>query len=96
MTDEEKYQALRQLIKLTDVTGKGKISALRHGMNEALTPRQKQLVHMYYIEQKPMKQIASELGLDISSVSRTIKRGRHNLYTVLRYGGRSLLCELED
>lgn len=96
MTDEEKYRALRQLIKLTDVTGEGKIVALRHGMNEALTPRQKQLVHMYYIEQKPMTQIADELGLDISSVSRTIKRGRKNLYTVLRYGGRSMLCEMED
>lgn len=96
MTEAEKYQALRQLVKLTDVTGQGKMSALRHGMEEVLTPRQKQLVHMYYIEQKPMQLIAEELGLDVSSVSRTLKRARRNLYTFLRYGGRSLLCELEN
>ena len=63
MTEAEKYQALRQLVKLTDVTGQGKMSALRHGMEEVLTPRQKQLVHMYYMEQKPMQLIAEELGL---------------------------------
>ena len=40
--------------------------------------------------------IAEELGLDVSSVSRTLKRARRNLYTFLRYGGRSLLCELEN
>ena len=96
MTEAEKYQARRQLVKLTDVTGQGKMSALRHGMEEVLTPRQKQLVHMYYIEQKPMQLIAEELGLDVSSVSRTLKRARRNLYTFLRYGGRSLLCELEN
>ena len=62
MTEAEKYQALRQLVKLTDVTGQGKMSALRHGMEEVLTPRQKQLVHMYYIEQKPMQLIAEELS----------------------------------
>ena len=86
MTEAEKYQALRQLVKLTDVTGQGKMSALRHGMEEVLTPRQKQLVHMYYIE----------VGLDGSSFSSTLKRAGRNRDTFLRYGGRSLLCELEN
>lgn len=51
---------------------------------------------MYYIEQMPMQDIADELGLHISSVSRTIKRGRERLKSALSYGGRNLLASLED
>ena len=40
--------------------------------------------------------IADELGLHISSVSRTIKRGRERLKSALSYGGRNLLASLED
>ena len=50
---------------------------------------------MYYIEQMPMQDIADELGLHISSVSRTIKRGRERLKSSLRYGGRNLMAALE-
>ena len=45
---------------------------------------------MYYIEQLPMQEIADELGLHISSVSRTIKSGRERLKSSLSYGGRNL------
>ena len=51
---------------------------------------------MYYIEQMPMQDIADELGLHISSISRTIKRGRERLKSALSYGGRNLLASLED
>ena len=64
--------------------------------NKELTKRQRQLIGMYYIEQMPMQDIADELGLHISSVSRTIKRGRERLKSALSYGGRNLLASLED
>ena len=70
--------------------------ALRRAINSELTKRQRQLIGMYYIEQMPMQDIADELGLHISSVSRTIKRGRERLKSALSYGGRNLLASLED
>ena len=43
-----------------------------------------------------MQEIADELGLHISSVSRTIKRGRERLKSSLSYGGRNLMASLEE
>ena len=48
---------------------------LLHVLETAPTPRQKQLIQMYYIENMTMPEIAEELGISVSSVSRTIKRG---------------------
>lgn len=96
---QEEYMALRQYIKLvsdaSDASG-GAAGALRRAINSELTKRQRQLIGMYYIEQMPMHDIADELGLHISSVSRTIKRGRERLKSALSYGGRNLLASLED
>ncbi len=92
---QEEYMALRQYIKLVSGAQGGAAVALRRAINSELTKRQKQLIGMYYLEQMPMQDIADELGLHISSVSRTIKRGRERLKSSLRYGGRSLLASLE-
>ena len=54
------------------------------------------MVYMYYLEQMRMQDIANELGLSISSVSRTIKRGRRRLKSCLRYGGKALMDAMED
>ena len=87
---QEEYMALRQYIKLVSDASGGAAGALRRAINSELTKRQRQLIGMYYIEQMP------ELGLHISSVSRTIKRGRERLKSALSYGGRNLLASLED
>lgn len=87
--------ALRQYIRLVSNAEGGAAGALRHAISSELTKRQKQLIGMYYIEQMPMQDIADELGLHISSVSRTIKRGRERLKSSLRYGGRNLMAALE-
>ena len=71
---QEEYMALRQYIRLVSDASGGAAGALRRAINSELTKRQKQLIGMYYIEQMPMQDIADELGLHISSVSRTIKR----------------------
>ncbi len=93
---QEEYMALRQYIKLVGSGRQGLTESVRQALEHELTPRQRQLVNMYYIEQMQMQDIADELGLHISTVSRTIKRGREHLKTCLRYGGRALLSALED
>ena len=92
---QEEYMALRQYIRLVSDAEGGTAGALRRAINSELTRRQKQLIGMYYIEQMPMQDIADELGLHISSVSRTIKRGRERLKNSLSYGGRNLMASLE-
>ncbi len=92
---QEEYMALRQYIRLVSSAEGGAAGALRSAISSELTKRQKQLIGMYYIEQMPMQDIADELGLHISSVSRTIKRGRERLKSSLRYGGRNLMAALE-
>lgn len=93
---QEEYMALRQYIRLVSGAECGAAGALRRAINRSLTKRQKQLIGMYYLEQMPMQDIADELGLHISSVSRTIKRGRERLKSSLSCGGRSLMASLED
>lgn len=93
---QEEYMALRQYIRLVSECSGGAAAALRSAINSELTRRQKQLITMYYLDQMPMQDIADELGLHISSVSRTLKRGRERLKSSLRYGGRTLLSSLEE
>lgn len=50
-----------------------------------LTPRQAQVLEMHYDRQLTVTQIARELGLSPSTVSRTLKRGRERILEHLRY-----------
>ncbi len=93
---QEEYMALRQYIKYITASSGGTAGAMHRAINTELTRRQRQLVSMYYIEQMPMQEIADELGLHISSVSRTLKRARERLKNSLSYGGRTLLASLEE
>ncbi len=56
-----------------------------------LTPRQRQLVAMYYVQGLNMPRIARELGLNVSTVSRTLARGRERLKRCLKFGAKELL-----
>lgn len=60
-------------------------------MRDELTERQREMLSMYYIDGLNMPQIASELGVNTSTVSRTIGRGLRRLRRCLRYGARELL-----
>jgi len=64
---------------------------LERALREEVTDRQWQLMQMYYVDQKGMPEIADELEVNISTVSRTLKRGRGRLRRCLRYGARELL-----
>lgn len=50
-----------------------------------LTARQAELLHLYYDLGLSMPQIAGQLGISKSAVSRTLKRGRERLKRYLQY-----------
>jgi RNA polymerase sigma factor (sigma-70 family) len=68
---------------------------LSRAMRQDITARQRQYMMMYYGQNKSMVAIAKELGVNKSTVSRTLKRGRQRLYRCLRYGAATLLEETE-
>ncbi len=59
------------------------LTACRDATSE-LTPRQQQLLTLYYGEGKSMPEIGDALGIDKSTVSRTIQRGERRLRNYLR------------
>lgn len=64
---------------------------LARALGEDVTPRQRQVLLLYYSEGLTMQQIADKLGVDRSTVSRTMLRGEERLRRCLRYGGAALL-----
>jgi RNA polymerase sigma-70 factor (ECF subfamily) len=64
---------------------------LSRAITEELTERQMQLITMYYIDGMSMKEIAKALSVNVSTVSRTLSRGRSRLRRCLKYGAGELL-----
>ena len=54
-------------------------------LEQELTPRQREMVFLYYDRGLKMSQIAQKLGVNRSTVSRTVKRAKQRLYRCLRY-----------
>ena len=59
---------------------------LRQARERELTPRQRQILTLYYDRGLTMAQIAGRLGVNRSTVCRTLHRARDRLYRHLRYG----------
>ncbi len=59
---------------------------LRRAREQELTPRQQQMLRMYFDDGQNMVEIAEVLGVNRSTVSRTLMRARRRLYRCLRYG----------
>lgn len=59
---------------------------LRQARKQELTPRQQQVLTLYYDRRLTIPQIAGQLGVNRSTVSRTLRRARERLYRYLRYG----------
>ena len=55
---------------------------LRRARQQELTPRQQQVLTLYYDQGM---NIAQTLGVNCSTVSRTIRRAKQRLYRCLRY-----------
>ena len=64
---------------------------LIRALQEDVTQRQRQALLLYYAEQLNPRQIGEKLGVDKSTVARTIKRGEARLRRCLRYGAEAFL-----
>ena len=69
---------------------------LVRALREDVTPRQREVLLLYYAEGLNMREIGERLGVDKSTISRTIKRGERRLRRCLRYGAESLLNAEEE
>lgn len=58
---------------------------LRQAREKELTPRQKEILSMYFDQGMNIPQIAGTLKLNRSTVSRTLRRAKERLYRALRY-----------
>lgn len=58
---------------------------LRRARERDLTPRQQEMMALYYDQGINIPQIARQLRVNPSTVSRTIRRGRERLYRCLQY-----------
>lgn len=58
---------------------------LRQAREQELTPRQRQVLGLYYDDGMTIPQIAQALKLNRSTVSRTLQRAKDRLYRCLRY-----------
>ena len=69
---------------------------LTHALRQDVTQRQREYMMLYYGRGMSMEAIAKEMGVNKSTVSRTLKRGRQRLYRCLRYGAANLLEQAES
>lgn len=61
--EEEEYQSLRSFVKQLEKP-EGRVAVmLADALERELTPRQKQMVRLYYLEQHNMRDIAEMLGV---------------------------------
>lgn len=69
---------------------------LTHALRQDITPRQREYMMLYYGKCMSMDAIAKEMGVNKSTVSRTLRRGRERLFRCLRYGASNLLEQAES
>ena len=66
-------------------------SSLARALAEEVTPRQRQVLALYYQGGLSLDEIGQRLDIHRSTVSRTLKRGEDRLRRCLRYGSPALL-----
>lgn len=70
---------MRQMAPVNDRQLEEMRIALRHALNHGVTNRQKEILLMYYYDNKTMPEIADELGIAKQNVSKSIKRALANI-----------------
>ena len=89
-TRETEYQSMRRAMRLVqEDTPTARLVAA--ALWEDLTPRQAQMVKLYYVEQHNMRDIGRMLGVNPSTVCRTLQTAREKLRRCLRYSSRAFL-----
>ena len=61
------------------------IKVMRNVIENELSERQRQVITLYYFQKMNIPEIAKMLGVNRSTVSRTISRGRRNIMEKLKY-----------
>lgn len=61
------------------------LKIMRSVIENELSARQRQTVSLYYFQNMNIPEIAAELGVNRSTVSRTISRGRRNIMEKMKY-----------
>ena len=64
---------------------------LVRALQEDVTPRQREVLLLYYGHRLNTREIGEKLGVSRSTVARTIKRGEARLRRCLRYGAGAFL-----
>ena len=54
-------------------------------INNELTPRQKEIIMLYYFKRTDIVTIGKQLGISPQAVSAAMKRARLKMYRILRY-----------
>lgn len=95
--NHESYNEYRDyLVRLGDDNHAARnrlIRNLRRATREELTDIEWRSVQLYYVDRIKMTDIADIMGVNVSTVSRNIKRGREKLRKCLKYGAKELLEE---
>ena len=69
---------------------------LLKAIREELTPRQREVLTLYYAGNKSINEIAQLLDVFPSTAYRTLKRAEKRLFRCLRYGAQSYLLGMEE
>ncbi len=93
---ETEYLTLRNFVKQLEQPESKVAVLLAAALERELTSRQRQMVSMYYLEQYSMREIAFFLGVNPSTVTRTLQVARAKLKACLQYGGKALLAEAAE
>ena len=64
---------------------------LIRALHEDITEKQRAVLLLYYAEGSNMRGIGGKVGVDQSTIARTIKRGERRLQRCLRYGAEAYL-----
>ncbi len=59
--------------------------ALTQIIENDLTPRQQEVIQLYYYQNLNNKQIAELLKIDASTVCRTLQRAKHKIYKLMHF-----------
>ena len=93
---ETEYLSLRSFVKQLEQPESSVAALVAAAVEQELTPRQKQMVKMYYIEQHTMRDIAKQLGVTPSTVTRTLQAARAKLQAALGYCGKLLQAARDE
>ncbi len=68
-----------------DIIHRKMLKSLKNIVDGELTERQKKCIWLYYGKTMKMKEIAEEMGIGISSVSRHIKKSKEKIKKTMEY-----------